>query len=217
MTVSGTRADGRSAEQLRPVSIEPRFLTATPASCMIRMGETWVLCSGRGRRAGAIVPAGARTGLGYQRVRDDPALEPAAHPLEPRHQRRPPAGDQSPDRPRPARRDRHEATGRAPDHARLHRHSGRWRHAHRGRHGRVCGARPGDPRPARSGQAQAQPADHADCGRQLSGWCEARRCSTWRTSRTRSPTPTSTSSRRSAATWSKSRAQPKARRFRASS
>jgi ribonuclease PH len=45
MTDLGTRADGRSAEQLRPVSIEPRFLTATPASCMIRMGQTWVLCS----------------------------------------------------------------------------------------------------------------------------------------------------------------------------
>jgi ribonuclease PH len=45
MAEPGTRADGRSAEQLRPVSIEPRFLTATPASCMIRMGQTWVLCS----------------------------------------------------------------------------------------------------------------------------------------------------------------------------
>lgn len=39
------RADGRLAEQLRPVSIEPRFLSATPASCLIRMGQTWVLCT----------------------------------------------------------------------------------------------------------------------------------------------------------------------------
>lgn len=45
MTQPGTRADGRSAEQLRPVSIEPRFLRSTPASCLIRMGDTWVLCS----------------------------------------------------------------------------------------------------------------------------------------------------------------------------
>ena len=30
---------------MRPVTIEPRFLTATPASCLIRMGQTWVLCS----------------------------------------------------------------------------------------------------------------------------------------------------------------------------
>jgi ribonuclease PH len=30
---------------LRPVRIEPRFLKSTPASCMIRMGDTWVLCT----------------------------------------------------------------------------------------------------------------------------------------------------------------------------
>jgi ribonuclease PH len=45
VTQPGLRADGRSADQLRPVSIEPRFLTATPASCLIRMGQTWVLCT----------------------------------------------------------------------------------------------------------------------------------------------------------------------------
>ena len=45
MTQPGIRADGRSPEQLRAVSIEPRFLSATPASCLIRMGETWVLCT----------------------------------------------------------------------------------------------------------------------------------------------------------------------------
>jgi ribonuclease PH len=45
VTKAGVRADGRSFEQLRPVSIEPRFLKSTPASCLIRMGDTWVLCS----------------------------------------------------------------------------------------------------------------------------------------------------------------------------
>jgi len=45
VTQPGKRADGRSADQLRPVKIEPRFLTSTPASCLIRMGETWVLCT----------------------------------------------------------------------------------------------------------------------------------------------------------------------------
>src|ERR1044071_2968264 len=40
-----TRADGRAPDQLRPVRIEPRFLSSTPASCMIRMGDTWVLCT----------------------------------------------------------------------------------------------------------------------------------------------------------------------------
>lgn len=43
--VAVVRADGRAFDQLRPVSIEPRFLTATPASCLIKMGQTWVLCS----------------------------------------------------------------------------------------------------------------------------------------------------------------------------
>jgi ribonuclease PH len=42
---TAARADGRLPDQLRPVSIEPRFLTATPASCLIRMGQTWVLCT----------------------------------------------------------------------------------------------------------------------------------------------------------------------------
>jgi ribonuclease PH len=45
VTQGGTRSDGRSFDQLRPVSIEPRFLKSTPASCLIRMGDTWVLCS----------------------------------------------------------------------------------------------------------------------------------------------------------------------------
>src|SRR5438105_5210511 len=45
VTQPGIRADGRAPEQIRSVKIEPRFLTATPASCMIRMGETWVLCT----------------------------------------------------------------------------------------------------------------------------------------------------------------------------
>ena len=31
--------------QLRAVSIEPRFLDTSRASCMIRMGKTWVLCT----------------------------------------------------------------------------------------------------------------------------------------------------------------------------
>jgi len=41
----GPRADGRALNQLRPVSIEPRYLKSQPASCLIRMGDTWVLCS----------------------------------------------------------------------------------------------------------------------------------------------------------------------------
>lgn len=77
------RADGRSPEQLRPVSIEPRFLTSNPASCMIRMGETWVLCSAavdeqvpgflKGREQGwvtceyAMIPASSSTRIPWNR------------------------------------------------------------------------------------------------------------------------------------------------------
>jgi ribonuclease PH len=41
----GPRADGRSADELRPVSLEPRYLELHPASCMARFGRTWVLCT----------------------------------------------------------------------------------------------------------------------------------------------------------------------------
>src|ERR1700716_2361772 len=44
-STAGPRADGRALDQLRPGTVEPRFLTATPASCLIRMGQTWVLCT----------------------------------------------------------------------------------------------------------------------------------------------------------------------------
>jgi ribonuclease PH len=39
------RADGRSPGQLRPVSLEPRFLEIHPASCLAKFGRTWVLCT----------------------------------------------------------------------------------------------------------------------------------------------------------------------------
>lgn len=45
VVLQALRADGRLPDQLRPVSIEPRFLSTTPASCLIRMGQTWVLCT----------------------------------------------------------------------------------------------------------------------------------------------------------------------------
>lgn len=39
------RVDGRAFDQMRPLTLEPRYLASTPASCLIRMGDTWVLCS----------------------------------------------------------------------------------------------------------------------------------------------------------------------------
>lgn len=43
--MSAARSDGRSPDELRPVAIEPRFLELHPASCLVRFGRTWVLCT----------------------------------------------------------------------------------------------------------------------------------------------------------------------------
>jgi ribonuclease PH len=40
-----TRGDGRAADQLRPISLEPSPLELHPASCLTRFGRTWVLCT----------------------------------------------------------------------------------------------------------------------------------------------------------------------------
>src|SRR6266508_3859646 len=70
------RADGRAADQLRPVSIEPRFLTSTPASCLIRMGTTWVLCTAAVEEQ---VP-GFLTGRGQGWVTSEYAMIPPSSP-----------------------------------------------------------------------------------------------------------------------------------------
>jgi ribonuclease PH len=70
------RADGRAPDQLRPVSIEPRFLTSTPASCLIRMGDTWVLCTAAVEEQ---VP-GFLTGRGQGWVTSEYAMIPPSSP-----------------------------------------------------------------------------------------------------------------------------------------
>jgi ribonuclease PH len=39
------RSDGRAADELRPISLEPRYVELHPASCLTRFGRTWVLCT----------------------------------------------------------------------------------------------------------------------------------------------------------------------------
>jgi len=39
------RHDGRRPDQLRPVTIEPGFLSHAEGSAMVRFGDTWVLCA----------------------------------------------------------------------------------------------------------------------------------------------------------------------------
>jgi ribonuclease PH len=39
------RHDGRRPDEMRPVSIEPNFLSHAEGSALVRFGETWVLCA----------------------------------------------------------------------------------------------------------------------------------------------------------------------------
>ena len=39
------RADGRRADELRPISIEPNYVRGPAGSALIRCGSTWVLCT----------------------------------------------------------------------------------------------------------------------------------------------------------------------------
>jgi ribonuclease PH len=39
------RHDGRRADELRPVSIEPNFLQQAEGSALVKFGETWVICA----------------------------------------------------------------------------------------------------------------------------------------------------------------------------
>ncbi len=43
--MSPERADGRQADALRPVSLEPNWVTAPLGSVLVRQGATWVLCT----------------------------------------------------------------------------------------------------------------------------------------------------------------------------
>lgn len=38
------RLDGRSNDELRPITLTPRYLDHNPASVLVQMGKTWVLC-----------------------------------------------------------------------------------------------------------------------------------------------------------------------------
>ncbi len=40
-----TRSDGRLADQLRPVSLELGVTKHAEGSCLVKMGDTWVLCT----------------------------------------------------------------------------------------------------------------------------------------------------------------------------
>ena len=40
-----SRADGRAWDALRPVQLQIGYLPLHPATCLVKMGQTWVLCA----------------------------------------------------------------------------------------------------------------------------------------------------------------------------
>jgi ribonuclease PH len=100
------RIDGRRADQLRPVSFEPGYLTFTDGSVLISVGNTRVICAAtiedrvppwmRGRGTGWITAEYAML----------PGATPERNQRESSKGRRPDARDPSADRPRAARRGR---------------------------------------------------------------------------------------------------------------
>ena len=100
------RPSGRAADALRPISLTPGFARHAEGSCLIRMGDTEVLCAAsvEGRVPPFLRNSGP--GLGDRGIRHAAARHP--HPRRARGRPRqavgPHPGDPAPDRPLPARR-----------------------------------------------------------------------------------------------------------------
>ena len=75
-----TRIDGRTADQLRPVTHHPRLARPRRGLVLVEFGRTRVLCTASFTAGRAALAQGQRAGLGDRRVRDAAALDatPAA-------------------------------------------------------------------------------------------------------------------------------------------
>ena len=136
------RPSGRAPDQMRELQVRARL----HPPCRRRLPRQLRRHPGavhRQRRGqGPAVPARQGPGLGHRRIWHASARHP--HPRQPRGGQGqaigPDPGNPAPDRPLAARRGRPAQARRAPDHRRLRRHPGRWRHPHRG-HFRAAGSR----------------------------------------------------------------------------
>ena len=170
----------RAADEMRPVTLERARRRAMPRAPASSASATpRCSCTASLEERGAALAA--RPGKGW--VTAEYAHAAARHarraPAARRRRQavRPDPGDPAPDRPLAARRGRHAGAGREPDHRRLRRAPGRWRHPHRRDHRRLGGA-------ARLHRLDARPLDHL--GEPLRdhvaavscGIYAARRCST---------------------------------------
>ena len=136
------RPSGRAPDQLRTITFEPGFTKHAEGSCLVSFGDTRVLVTASVEEK---VPPFLR-GKGQGWVTAEYGMLPRhPHPRQPRGREGqaigPDAGDSAADRPLPARRRRFAQARRTPDHGRLRRYPGRWRHAYR-RHFRRLGRAP---------------------------------------------------------------------------
>ncbi len=185
------RPDGRSNDELRPITFERDFTEMADGSCLVSFGKTRVLCTAS---IDDDVPRWMRnTGKGW--VTAEYSMLPGASPeridreAARRQAERADRRDPAPHRPVAARGLRHEGARRTPGRRRLRCPAGRRRHPHgqhlwwlhrSARRARAC-------RPAR--RSARESARTRSARRSASASSEALPCSTcrtWRTARPRS-------------------------------
>ena len=161
------RPSGRAVDQMRAVSLELDVARHAEGSCLVRFGDTHVLCTATIEER--VPPFLRNTGKGW--VTAEYGMLPRATNTRMRARGgarqavRPHAGDPAPDRPLAARRHRARRPGRAPGHPRLRRAAGRRRHPHRLDHRRLRGPAPGAGEAGRRRRAAAPAAARAGGGR----------------------------------------------------
>ena len=137
------RPSRRAPDQLRPVTLERGVVKYAEGSCLVKFGDTHVLVTAtleerlppwlKGQGRGWVT---AEYGMLPRATLERTRREAAAGKQGGRTRRNP-----APDRPLAAHGDRSCGARRTPDHHRLRRDPGRWRHPHRRHHRRLGRAR----------------------------------------------------------------------------
>ena len=73
------RPSGRAPDQLRPVSLEPGFSRHAEGSCLVKFGDTHVLCTASVDERVPPWMRNTRPRLGHRRIRHAAALDPYPH------------------------------------------------------------------------------------------------------------------------------------------
>ena len=189
------RPSGRAPDQLRPISLEPGFSRHAEGSCLVKFGDTHVLCTASVDER--VPPWMRNTGRGWVTA-EYGMLPRSTHTRTDREAARGKQSGRTQEIQRLIGRSLRAVVdlagdGRAPDQHRLRRAAGRRRHAHRRHHRLLGGAALRLRAPDQGGQARGQP-DHRP-GRRgvVRPVGRHRRCSTSTIRRTPRPRPTPTS------------------------